>query len=341
MGVGGRKRHARENLAIERARRDHFQRHFRMDRGDHRTSGNDATVFQAHALCLAVCGHDFRRRRGQQDLAAQFRQPRCQRIRQRLHAADGATQAKAMNEAEQRKVNARGFMRDRASGAEQAAQRRLRDRMREAFHDGGVSGAGDQGHDLGLEVAIPDQGFERFPFRAEIALRGVDTHHRQGHVDEGIDQFHQCEEFIGIGRRKATDLGSRVVRIAPEHERMPVRVQVGIARRHLDLLEAVPFKLQLLRHHRMGAQGHQVQCAGMHEVLRRFWDQVAARGHAADLVARLDDDDTFAGLREITGSGQAVMPATDNRYIIFIRASHAVSFWMVQIIFVVGSSPED
>ena len=126
---------------------------------------------------------------------------------------------------------------------------------------------------------------------------------------------------------EAPDLGGCLCRIAPENQRMAVRMQIDVTRRHLHLPKTMAFQLQFLRHHRMYAQGHQIERTGVNQVLGGLWDQVARRCHAANFFPSLDDHDLLASLGQITGCRQPVMAAADDDYIVVLVFFHCVSSW--------------
>ncbi len=177
-------------------------------------------------------------------------------------------------------------------------------------------------------MTVAQHRLEGFPLGAQISLGWVHPHHWNRHVHERVDESHQGQELGCVVLGEASHFGGCLCRIAPENQRMAVRMQIDVTRRHLHLPKTVAFQLQLLRHHRMHTQGHQIERAGVNQVLGGLWDQVARGCHSANFLSSLDDHDLLASLGQITGCRQPVMAAADDYDIVVLVFFHCVSSWV-------------
>src|SRR5690606_7312721 len=87
-------------------RADHFQCHFGMTAGNYRSPREFAAVGQPHALDLPANRYDLSDRCADQYLATELFKPCLHGVAQLLHAAQNATNAKAMEEAKQCVIDA-------------------------------------------------------------------------------------------------------------------------------------------------------------------------------------------------------------------------------------------
>ncbi|MNP64397.1 hypothetical protein D3C76_1598870 [compost metagenome] len=89
--------------------------------------------------------------------------------------------------------------------------------MLEALPRGLMGGASHKRHQLGLQLAVLERGAHHLQLGHEVGPRRIDPHHRQGNVEEQIDDLHELEEHVGVFRAVATDFRSRPLPIAPKH----------------------------------------------------------------------------------------------------------------------------
>ena len=218
MGIGWCQVDSCQVAAFYGTRRHHVQRHSGMHRRNHAACLKHFAAGKSDTLGLAVSGYDLGGRSIEPDLAPQFHQAGRQGVRQRLHASHSAAQAEALDETQQREIDARALAGDGAGGTQQAAQGGLRHRVLEPFHDGGVGRAFHQAHEFRPEVPVLDQHLERLPFRSQVHLRGIDPHHGDRQVDEGVYQLHQGQELRGVCRAETADLSGGLLRAAAEYE---------------------------------------------------------------------------------------------------------------------------
>ena len=188
--------------------------------------------------------------------------------------------------------------------------------MLKALHRGLVGRTGHQRHDFGLELFVAQHGAQGFKLGPKIKVRGVYPHHGNCHVHKSVQHFHQVQKRLGILGRETADFGGGFLRVAPEHQRTTIGVQVHVAGGHFHLAETVPLQLQLQRHHGVHPQRHQVQRAGVHHMLGRCRDHMARGGHAANLVQRFNHHHFFTRHSQVTRGRKAVVAATDDGYVV-------------------------
>ncbi|MCY1310092.1 hypothetical protein D9M70_602520 [compost metagenome] len=119
-----------------------------------------------------------------------------------------------------------------------------------------------------------DRGTEHLQLDAQVRLGRVNAHHRQRDVEEHVDDFHERQKRLGVLAAEATDLGGGFLAIAPENQRLPIRVQIHVAGCQLHRLEAVALQAKFCWHMGMDTHRHHVQCTGMNQMLRCFGYQI-------------------------------------------------------------------
>ncbi|MNY34037.1 hypothetical protein D3C86_1683480 [compost metagenome] len=160
-----------------------------------------------------------------------------------------------------------------------------------------------------------DGGAKHFQLHAEVCFGRVDTHHRQRDIEEHVDDFHELQKRLGILAAEPADLGGGFLAIAPEDQRLAIRMQVHIPRRKLYRFETVSIKSQLRWHMGMHAHRHHVQGTGMNQMLRRFGYQVTRGGHPADLVQCLQNQHLLAFQAQVAASRKAIGATADDDHI--------------------------